>query len=343
MLFPAGRLATDARTEFPIRDRQEFPWPATYGVMPMSRRWTLFLALAAGLTGWVSPARAQFELFVTDQTRIVRVDATGAQSTFVSGLTAATGVRFDTAGNLFVADNLAGVVRKFSATGQDLGTFAFPGVGQSYGLAFDAPGNLYVTDGGSNHVRKYAPTGQQLGDFITPGSSPSGLVFESSGNALVTLLNGGEVWRMSPTGQDLGVFTTQTSTPYKIARDAAGNVYVTELISGVVHKFSSTGTNLGAATSGTLGSADGIAFDPFGFLYVGDNVNNNVRRFSPTGQDLGVFASGIGVPIDIAMRAVPEPGSLAAVGLVVVGALGRAGVGLRRRRAIQRAETERAS
>jgi streptogramin lyase len=182
-----------------------------------------------------------------------------------------------------------------------------------------------------------------LGDFPSAGLSPSGLVFEGSGNALVTMLNSNEIRRMSPTGQDLGVFTNQTSTPYKIARDAAGNVYVTELLAGVVHKFSPTGTNLGGATSGTLGSADGIAFDPFGFLYVGDNVNNNVRRFSPTGQDLGVFASGIGVPIDIAVRAVPEPGSLAAVGLVVLGALGRAGFVLRRRRVAQRAEAERAS
>jgi sugar lactone lactonase YvrE len=291
----------------------------------MLRRELLFLSLTFGLALPASPARAQVEVFVTDTTRIVRIDPSGAQSTFASGLTFATALTFDTAGNLFVADTQAGVVRKYSPTGQSLGVFVSPGANNTYDLTFDAAGNLYVSDAGSNRIRKYSPSGQLLADFFAAGNTPTGVVTDAGGNALVALLNSNQIRKFSPSGQDLGVFSSAVTSPFRLAFDAAGNVYVSQQPpgSGSVRKLSSTGADLGTFTSGGLNSADGLAFDPAGFLYVGDNVANTIRRYSPTGQDLGVFASGLGTPLGLVVRPVPEPGSLALAGAAAaLGAVG---------------------
>ena len=84
-----------------------------------------------------------------------------------TGLSFPTGLAFDAAGNLFVANAGTGAVTKFSATGTFVGTFA-SGLAGPQGLAFDSAGNLYVTSGqfSSNGglVEKFSPIGTILAD-----------------------------------------------------------------------------------------------------------------------------------------------------------------------------------
>jgi sugar lactone lactonase YvrE len=94
---------------------------------------------------------------------ILRYDSvTGSNlGTFAStGLDHPTGLAFDSAGNLYVANSGNDTIEKFTASGGILSTtgsvFASTGVGSgAQGLAFDSAGNLYVANSANNTIGKH--------------------------------------------------------------------------------------------------------------------------------------------------------------------------------------------
>jgi sugar lactone lactonase YvrE len=187
---------------------------------------------------------------------ITRFDNAGNPTTFARGLNAPTGLAFDAGGNLYVANQFANSIEKFSPMGVDLGSFATSGMASPTGLAFDAAGNLYVANTGNGTIRKFSPTGIDLGNFATGLNFPEGIAFDRAGNLYVANNGGGingssTIHEFSPTGTDLGNFaTTGLSSVYGLAFDATGNLYAANNLSGTVRKFSATGTDLGNFVTG---------------------------------------------------------------------------------------------
>jgi len=214
-----------------------------------------------------------------DQAVVRRVDAGGIISTvagsYVVGdsgdggpataamLTGPIGLAVDAAGDLYIADQGAGRIRKVTTATGTITTVAGNGTiglsgdgGQAIlasfslpeGVACDGSGNVYVADTGNQRVRKIAP------------------------NGIITTLAGG------------------FSTPKRVAVDAAGNVYVfdqgaTALVrritpGGTVTTIAGGGTsdgasgsalsaNLGPAPGGNISGAGDVAVDGSGNLYIG--------------------------------------------------------------------------
>jgi sugar lactone lactonase YvrE len=128
-------------------------------------RWAvLALALTFGLFG---AAETSFAQTIT---------------TFASGFREAIGLTFDGAGNLYVADTLAGTVSKITPGGA-VSTFV-SGLNEPFGLAFDGAGNLYVADSGDGTVRKVTPGGT-VSTFASGFNNPTGLAFDGAGNLYV--------------------------------------------------------------------------------------------------------------------------------------------------------------
>lgn len=220
---------------------------------------------------------------------ILKVTPSGTVSTFAGSGVAATvngngtaaafntptGVVFDRAGNLYVAEYWGHCIRKITPAG-DVTTFAGSGVqGATDGpaaaasfnhpnaLAIDEDGALYVADSSNARIRKIAPDG------------------------LVSTLAG-----TGATGSGDGPAATATfRNPYGIAVGPEGAVYVADAGASKLRRISRTGvvstiagTGAGGSTDGaattvaTLGTPAGLAFDAAGNLYFGDATIHKVRR-----------------------------------------------------------------
>jgi uncharacterized protein (TIGR03437 family) len=178
--------------------------------------------------------------------------ATSAQFEFPDG------IAVDAAGNIFVADRDADVVRKIASTGT-ISTFAGTGtIGSTgdggpaakalfsgpTGLAFDGIGNLYVADTGNSRIR-----------MITPGGTISTVAGSGvNGNGG----NGGPARN------------AELNAPEGVTVDAAGNIYIADTFNNVVRKV---------LPDGTISTFAGNGFA----AYAGDNgPSSDASLFLPT-------------------------------------------------------------
>jgi hypothetical protein len=202
-------------------------------------------------------------------------------------------VIFDASGNLYIADQLNGVVRKVDASGNmtivagshsqnfiyngDGGQATAAGVSPA-GIALDPSGNLYIVDQSSNVVRKV--------------TAATGVISTVAGN----VNNGGA----SGYGGDGGSATSASvlfTGPVAVACDASGNLYIADQANSVIRKVDAATGNIstvagqytsaysggytgngGPATAAKLYSPASIAFDASNNMYIADQANNVIRK-----------------------------------------------------------------
>ena len=248
----------------------------------------LLMYAASGLTGCgkekLSPGT------VTDSTIIAGSDTAG----YLNGV--GTSARFnhpfglaaDAHGNLYIADQGNGVIRKMDSTGLVSTLAGMPGTrsfvdgagnqaafNMPFGVAIGASGNIYVADAGNNKIR-----------MITP----AGIVSTFSGTGATGAANGPD--------------TASFNSPLGVAADASGNVYVADYENNMIRKISAAGlvstlagsgaqgADNGRDTSATFDLPEGIAVDASGNVYVADNGNNLIRKITPAGQVTTLAGSG---------------------------------------------------
>jgi len=196
-----------------------------------------------------------------------------------------SGIAFDQAGNLYIADTgnhrvrkIApdGVITTFAGTGEvGLRLIEGPAVeadlNQPRGVAVDTQGNVYFTDSGNHRVCRITNGGilsTVAGSGMTGSSGDGGAASEARLN--------------SPTG---------------IAIDASGNLFISDTGNRRVRRVDAgTGaiTTVFSESQG-LQSPAGLAMDASDNLYVADKVNGGrVFRVTPAGN-VSVFA-GSGSP-----------------------------------------------
>ena len=147
----------------------------------------LVALLVAALLAPLAASRADI-LYMSDfgAGKIEKYDlSTGADlGAFATGLNTATGLAFDSAGNLYAANSGSSTIEKFTSGGVG-SVFARTGLNLPMGLAFDSAGNLYAANRGNNTIEKFTPGGTASVFARTGLSSPYGLAFDSAGNLFV--------------------------------------------------------------------------------------------------------------------------------------------------------------
>lgn len=230
--------------------------------------------------------------------------ATGAELNQPSGLA------FDSAGNLYIADTNNNVVRKIDTSGTITTVTAFGTLDSPLSIAVDSSNNLYVADSNQGEVQEVS--GITLTTFMSGLNSPadptgvaaSGLniyvvdfnksvIYENLKSTIVAGKNGIPGY----TGDGGPATSAELNYPYGVAVDSAGNIYIADSTNAVIRKVTPGGTistiagnnivgysgDNGPATSAQIDLPTSLAVDSAGNLYIADRNNNVIRKVSPGG------------------------------------------------------------
>ena len=203
-----------------------------------------------------------------------------------------TGVAVDATGNVYVADQINGRIRKINAAGiistiAGNGTLGFAGDGgaaitaelyQPTGVTVDAAGNIFISDIINNRIRKI---------------NTSGIISTIAGDGI-----GGFAGDGGP-ATDAHLYR-----PNSVAVSAAGDVYIADMNNDRIRKVNTSniistiaGVDIlgdgGPATAAELNEPTDVAFDAAGNVYICDLVNNRIRKVNTAGIITTVAGNGI--------------------------------------------------
>ena len=219
-----------------------------------------------------------------------------------------SGIAFDAAGNLYIADFGNSVVRKVDTHGR-ISLYASPPIGDGgpasaaslpypQTVALDSQGNIYLNDG-SGRIRKIDANG-----IITTvaGTGEQGYVADGVAATSAPLNLPGQI--AIGTAGDLFIADTGNHRIRKV--DASGTI--TTVAGSGISGFSGDG---GPAVLAQLSSPSAVAVDRAGDLYIADTDNHRIRKVS-TGGTITTLAgngaagySGDGGPASAAELASP--------------------------------------
>ncbi len=254
----------------------------------------------------------------------------------------ATGIAVDAAGNIYVADIHANLVRKISGgiisafagnggTGStgDGGPATAASFDNPYQLACDNAGNVYVCDELNGLIRIINASGiittfagsksgslgllENVPAIDAQIIQPSGVATDTAGNVYISQYYEGRVRYVNTGGlintiADLNGFQGYTGDggpainaeikqPQGIAADNKGNIYFADYgnqvirvidANGIIHTFAGNGSkgyggDGGPATQALLNNPTTVAADNFGNVYIGDVYNQRIRKVDANG------------------------------------------------------------
>ncbi|MEO6978270.1 MAG: Ig-like domain-containing protein, partial [Mucilaginibacter sp.] len=162
------------------------------------------------------------------------------QSTILSGLNYALGLTIDASDNIYVADQGAVTVKKYSTSGALLLSLPTTNFSTPLGVAVDASGNIYVLNNGTGNVTKYNSAGTFLSTFLTGYTSAQAITIDGAGNIYVgdnAVTNTVYVYNQSGT-----LLTSKAVTdPEGIAVDTKGTMFTSSYFSNQMNKYTPTG------------------------------------------------------------------------------------------------------
>lgn len=189
------------------------------------------------------------------------------------------GLAVDTSGNLYIADNLGGTVRRVDRQGN---ITTIVRTSTPLGLAFDSGGGLFVS-GYYGDLQRIDIGGTSAAVDVSsvppPVVAPAYLATDAAGDLYI-----GDRAPAGP-GWDLNANPIGGCRIVRVNTDRSVSVVAGTGVCG----FSGDG---GPATSAQLNDPNGIVFDSAGNMYVGDASNHRIRRIDKNGVITTVAGTG---------------------------------------------------
>jgi YVTN family beta-propeller protein len=259
------------------------------------------------------------------------------------------GLGIDTFGNIWNSNYTWNTITKLAPDGTILGVYGTGGASGDRGVAVTpADNNVWVANSGGNNVSRLDNNGKLLA-VITVGSMPTGVSVDSNGKVWVTNHNSNSVMRIDPTTNlvDLTVSLGPGATPYNYS-DMTGTVlYSSTIRSGTWTRTLDSGSALNVWDH-IFWNEEAAGFIPVdGSITIEARLPGGVWMPYLSGDALGLAGRYLEIKatlmrgaspnalspvlsdIRVTNSVIPEPSTVALLGLGLAGVLG---YGWRRRR-----------
>ncbi len=218
--------------------------------------------------------------------KVSKITLDGKSSNFSTAGVSSLGITSDSAGNLYIVNNVSSNVTKITPSGAS-STFGTTGSGP-YAITIDPSGNIYTANNDSNNVSKITPLGVSS-IFGTTGSNPNGITIDLQGNIYTANYSSNNVTKITPAGASSTLGTTGSS-PRGIIADSSGNIYVANTSSNSVTKITPQGIS---STFSPVGiSPNRVTIDVQGNIYTVGELVNNVTKITPAGASSTLGTTG---------------------------------------------------
>jgi streptogramin lyase len=201
-------------------------------------------------------------------------------SDYVTGLNTPTGIAFDSAGNLYVADYSAYNVTKITPS-----LIKTPFISSLNGtpqqIAFDPNGNLWIAGSGSiDEIKKVTPTG--VATSYPALNDPYGIAIDASGNVYYSEAISGSIKKIDINGI-VTTFATGLTQPNGMVFDKSSNLIVADKVEGEIKKITPAGT-VSTLISGMMNPSN-LLYTPNGDLYISTGTLGRIFRFPAGGSN----------------------------------------------------------
>ena len=217
-----------------------------------------------------------------------------------SGLNYPQGVGVDQAGNVYVADQRHGAIKKWSPTSYTLSTLVSSGFVNPQGLAVDGAGNVFFTDRGNNTVNEWVMATGTVTNLLSAGlNKPSGVALDPAGDLYIVQGSQDNILKWSS-----GVLTTIASSgryfPSGVASDTIGNLYLSTTNNTILELSVATGATK-TLVDMDLNAPAGIAVGGAGNLFFADAANGAIKSWNAFSHRVYTLVSGLGRPSGVAV------------------------------------------
>lgn len=218
----------------------------------------------------------------------------------LAGLSGPTGIAFDSANNLYIADTVNNRIRKVTASTQVITTVAgstlgFGGDGgpavnaqlnTPNGVAVDRVGNVFIADSLNHAIREVTVADGKINTVAGQGGSAGS------------------------TGDGGSATSAKLNYPYGVAVDAGGDIYISDSNNSVIRKVTGDVSHIistiagngtasytgdgGSALNATLNHPSAISIDGQNNLYFVDGPSTIIRRILSTSAPLTLPLTAVG-------------------------------------------------